>query len=319
MDTTTRFKAIEGLRKVFAEALVDSSPRGEKLFLLADLMMCGMMGPDDQVSFLNQAVSRGLLEPETFALAAPFEASLATFVAEKATNRHELIMVYMAESGDACVFLNGEPLVVERGTDIPAIEIESTAQKLSAVLGVPVQTIKMAEPSNSDWAWGDVAELLPPPKDPYPERCASAAEKLVSELARMAIWHGRAGKDECQVPSDGHEDSHNVLMRLINSARDIEAGRAPGADLSLLIKLTGSMVSAIYADFEKPSLSVLVARDDPAVAEEAEVVSIEGTDYALTGVKPIFNPELVRNVFPLSQEEAQEIPSRKKPSSGLGM
>lgn len=89
----------------------------------------------------------------------------------------EIIAVTLA-NGDVALFVNGDAVIQldagESGND-PA----ETGEYLAKALGVEMQKISMDEPSEDDWSWNDVYELLTPP---------NAVTDEVRSVVPVAYW-----------------------------------------------------------------------------------------------------------------------------------
>lgn len=74
--------------------------------------------------------------------------------------KNEVIVVTLSNSDEA-LFVNGATILSvdswEKGPDLVDV-----AKLLAEQLEVPLQTVEMPVPSDSDWNWSDVYELLPP-------------------------------------------------------------------------------------------------------------------------------------------------------------
>lgn len=76
--------------------------------------------------------------------------------------KHEILHVKL-ESGDEAVMVDGKMIYATDLTESDmVISVANVARRLSEALGVPVRYVSMQVPSDSDWVWDDVAELVPP-------------------------------------------------------------------------------------------------------------------------------------------------------------
>lgn len=100
----------------------------------------------------------------------------------------EVIAVNL-RNGDAAVFVNGATVYSIEAIDRRTIEPAALAARLAEQLGVEPVSIEMDVPSDEDWQWEDVYELLP-------------ASKGATDSVPVAYWDSEAyggstpGKDK---------------------------------------------------------------------------------------------------------------------------
>lgn len=80
----------------------------------------------------------------------------------------EIIAVTLSNN-DVALFVNGDAVLTLDFSDSGENPTE-IGKSLAKALGVELQEVEMDVPTDEDWSWNDVYELLPPPKlDKQPE------------------------------------------------------------------------------------------------------------------------------------------------------
>lgn len=104
----------------------------------------------------------------------------------------EIIAVTLS-NGDVALFVNGDAVIQldagDSGND-PA----ETGEYLAKALGVDLQQVSMETPSDDDWSWNDVYELLPP---------SNAGNDVQHSTVPVAYWDSQIYGDAMGDPSNG--------------------------------------------------------------------------------------------------------------------
>jgi hypothetical protein len=104
----------------------------------------------------------------------------------------EIIAVTLA-NGDVALFVNGDAVIQLDAGDSGTNPAE-TGEYLAKALGVEMQQVSMEVPSDEDWSWNDVYELLPPP---------NAVTDEAKSVVPVAYWDSQVYSDAMGDPANG--------------------------------------------------------------------------------------------------------------------
>lgn len=184
----------------------------------------------------------------------------------------EIVAVTLA-NGDCALFINGNVVYSVEACDKgdPANPVE-LGIKMSTSLNVTAHAVEMAVPSDEDWNWQDVYELLPPfDANEDPDKSirvehwnstlyGAELESSVPYLMRVADQRETHGQIFIDVqPVEGHVDDMGLGVILeINNTPGMDDSHVPAAHISFG---SGEMAFTIFQD----ALDRLILRPETGV------------------------------------------------------
>lgn len=163
-------------------------------------------------------------------------------------------------NGDSALFLNGEMVYSLAATDkgdmlnLADLAVEAPVAlgiKMAAALGVNPHAVEMAVPSDEDWSWSDVYELVPAfNKDP--------------DIVPVANWNSEAYVGEGGDPDNGkpflievgdqREASGQVFIDVAPESGMAELAAAVTVEINRLDGIEGDMV-CFHLHFDESNLA----------------------------------------------------------------